>query len=82
MKLNCKLFIGILAMLGLCGSLYAQMIMPRVDESNSVFCKNHCQPNESGFCTIYIVDNEGGEGMYTCGQGVIIYDSEEEQPND
>ena len=38
-----KLFIGFLAMLGLCGSICAQMIMPRADESNAEFCKKHLQ---------------------------------------
>ena len=48
----------------------------------SEFCKKHCQPNESGNCVIYNIDNEGGAGIYTCGEGVLIYDGEVEQPND
>ena len=77
-----KLFIGFLAMLGLCGSICAQMIMPRADESDAEFCKKHCQPNDSGDCALYTIDNVGGVGYYTCGVGVLIYDSEVEQPND
>lgn len=80
MKRN--LFFVILALLGLCGSIYAQMILPRADESNSDFCKKNCQPHSPDYCVIYIVDNEGGAGIYTCGEGVLIYDSEIEQPVD
>ena len=76
-----KLFIGFLAMLGLCGSICAQMIMPRADESTSEFCRKHCQPNETGDCAVFGVDNKGVSFVYTCGEGVLIYDSEEEQPN-
>lgn len=77
-----KLFFGFLALLGLCGSIYAQMVMPRSDESNYSYCSRHCQPNATGDCTIYIVDNDGGSGIYRCGDGVIIDDGEVEQPYD
>lgn len=75
MKRN--LFFIILALLGLCGSIYAQMANRSVDE-NWKFCDEHCQPNKTGECTVYIVGNEGAYGVISCGSGVIIYNSEPE----
>ena len=70
-----KMLLGLLALLGLCGSVYAQ-IMSKGDSSNEEFCESFCQPNESGFCTLYEVSATGEMGLYSCGPGVLIYDSE------
>ena len=71
------LFSVILALLGLCGSIYAQMANRSTDDDWD-FCQEHCQPNQTGRCTVYTIGSDGGYGAFTCGVGVIIYDSEPE----
>ena len=66
-----KILIGILAFIGLCSGIYAQVINPKsIDED---YC-SICQPNNQRVCETYIIDNEGGYGLYVCSKNINIYD--------
>lgn len=66
-----KILLGILTVVGLCTGIYAQVITPK--SINIDYC-SICQPNTQRVCETYIVDNEGGYGLYVCDKSINIYD--------
>ena len=69
-----KILIGIIAFIGLCSGIYAQVINPRTD--NEDLC-DLCQPHTTSSCVPYIIYPENpNAGIRNCGPGVNIYDSE------
>ena len=69
-----KILIGIIAFIGLCSGIYAQVINPRTD--NEDLC-DLCQPHTTSSCVTYIIYPENpNAGIRYCGPGVNIYDSE------
>lgn len=72
-----KILFGFVAFIGLCGQIFAQMTNPK--SSNEDLC-DLCQPHKTHDCVTFIIYPENPQaGIYYCGPGVNIYDSEPDE---